>query len=116
MREAFLLCYNTEHMPQSADFKLFLESIMSIHVLNMGGAGAGIFGISGADNDVLNSLKKGTSAFATEYRKPTVDHGKLQQLSSDIVGQLQILQLMHTISEEKADRLMDQLQRSMSTI
>lgn len=83
---------------------------MGINILRMGGASAGIFGSTGADNDVLHSLKKSSIAFAAEYKKPTADQVKLEQLSNEIHGYIQTLQLLTTLSEKEAHKLIDQLQ------
>ena len=98
-------------MDKSSSLKLFIDRILNFNVVRMGGASAGIFGSTGADYDVLNSLKNSTIAFATEYRKPTTDHAKLKQFSNDIYGYLQTLQLTYTLSEVEANELIDQLQK-----
>ena len=103
-------------MSSSADLKLLFKSIMATNVLRMGGASAGILGLLGADNDIVNNLKTSTVAFASEYRKPKPDRAVLEQLSYKIYGFLQTLQLTHTLSEEAARKLIDQLQSLMVKI
>jgi acyl-homoserine lactone acylase PvdQ len=98
-------------MAQSLTLDLFLERIMNMNLLRMGGASAGIFGSSGADTDILNRLKNTTITFANEYRKPKEGHAKLVQLSKDIYGYFQTLQLTNTLSEKEANKLIDQLDK-----
>jgi hypothetical protein len=86
---------------------------MSINVLRMGGAFAGIIGSSGTDSIVLNNLKKGAVTFARAYSKPVPSRDELVGLSGEICGYLQTLQLTYALSKEEADRLMDQLQLLM---
>jgi hypothetical protein len=87
----------------------FLKRIMSIEVLVMGGASAGIFGISSADNDTVNNLKKSAIAFAKEYSGKNESTKLLAQYSQDIEGYLQVLQLTNTISKNTAEKLTDEL-------
>ena len=97
-------------MSDSSGLNLFLERIMHINVLRMGGASAGILGTSGTDSDLVNNLKKRSITFAHEYSKPTPDNRALEQLVNDIYGLTQTLQLMHALSEEEASRLLRELQ------
>jgi hypothetical protein len=97
-------------MSSSADLNLFLEKIMRINVLRMGGASAGIFGSPGADSDVAYNLKKTALAFASEYCKPAADQTVLDRLSNEVYGCLQTLQLTYVLSEETANELAGQLQ------
>ena len=97
-------------MPNSSELELFIETVMSINVLRMGGASAGIIGSTGTDNVVLNNLKKSAAAFAREYSKPASDQHELMGLSQEIYGYLRTLQVTDTISEEEVDKLMDELQ------
>ncbi len=97
-------------MSSTEDLNHFLEKIMRINVLRMGGASAGILGASGADNDVMYNLKKCTVIFASEFRKPNADQTVLKRLSSDIYGFIQTLQLTYALSEKEANKLTDQLQ------
>ena len=96
-------------MPDSEKLALFIEKVMNINVLRMGGASAGIIGASGTDNMVLNSLKKSSAAFAREYSKPISNQHELVGLSRDIYGYLRTLQVTYTLSEVDVDGLMDQL-------
>lgn len=84
---------------------------MQINALSMGGASAGIIGSLGTDDSIINALKKSTNAFAKEYCRPTANHTILDQLSNEIEGFLQTLQLTNTLSEEKVIGLIDQLQK-----
>lgn len=88
----------------------FLARIMNLNVLRMGGAAAGIVGSSGADSDILYRLKKTAVAFASECRNPAVNRDELQRLSGEVAGLIQTLQLTSTLSDEAADKLLDQLQ------
>lgn len=83
---------------------------MHITVLRMGGAAAGIMGSSGADNDIVNNLKKCAIAFAYEYRKPTPANDELLRLSQEINGYLHVLQLTSALSEKEFNLLVDYLQ------
>jgi hypothetical protein len=95
---------------QPTELHAFLETIMQINVLRMGGASSGILGSMGADAEVANNLKKSALNLANEYRKLTLDHAEVEKLSNEIRGFLQTLQLMSTLSEKKTDELMRQLE------
>jgi hypothetical protein len=101
-------------MPNSEKLRLFIERVMDLNVLRMGGASAGIIGASGTDNVILNNLKRSTVAFAREYSRPTSSQLELVGLSQDIYGYLQTLQVTYTLSETEADGLMDELQALMN--
>jgi hypothetical protein len=88
----------------------FLDRIMSINVLRMGGAFAGIVGSSGTDNIVLNNLKRTAVTIARAYNKPATQRDELVELSEQIDGYLQTLQLTSTLSKEEVDGLMEQLE------
>src|SRR5690349_19921551 len=88
----------------------FLKKIMSIEVLRLGGVSPGVFGISGADNDTLNKLKKSTINYAKEYSRPNPNNNVLTQHSQEIEGYLQVLQLTNTISKETVELLINELQ------
>jgi hypothetical protein len=94
----------------SVSLEDFLEIIMHIDVLRMGGASAGIIGSTGTDDEVLANLKKSAIAFANEYRKPASRHDELHRLSQAIEGYLLTLQLTATLSAAECDELIDQLQ------
>lgn len=94
----------------SSNLHAFLEKIMNIKILSMGGTSAGVFGSSGADNDTLNTLKQSAVAFAKEYSKGSPDTDTLTRYAQDIEGYLQILQLTNTVSKDTADKLVDELQ------
>lgn len=93
----------------SSDVHLFLEKLMNIKILNMGGASASIFGSSGAENDTLNSLRKSAITFAVEYSKQSPDVNALLEYSQEIEGHLQVLKLTNTVSEDTADKLINEL-------
>jgi hypothetical protein len=105
---AGLACYNNPMKTSPVDG--FLEKIMSVKVLRGGGASAGVFGYSGADNDLVRSLKKNAVALVSEYRKPNADSGKIDQLANEVFGNVQTLQLTYTISEKEADALLKEMQ------
>jgi hypothetical protein len=100
-------------MPNSPELTLFIQHIMSISVLRMGGAFAGIVGSSNTDNVVLDSLKKNALDFGREYSKPVPGHNQLVELSKEIYGCLRTLQVTYTLSEKEAERLTDELQALM---
>jgi hypothetical protein len=97
-------------MPDSTKLNLFMTSILSIKVQRMGGAFAGIMGASGADNDILNKLKRAAIAYAREYTKAASDKTTLSNLSEEMYGYFQTLQLTYTLTEEEANKLIDDLQ------
>jgi len=76
----------------------------------MGGAFAGIMGVSGADNQILTKLKRTAVAYANEYSRPSPDKAELNKLSGDMYGCLQTLQLTYTLTEKEAMSLTDELQ------
>jgi hypothetical protein len=93
----------------SSDIQSFLQKIMDIRVLSLGGASAGIFGISGADNETLNNLKKSTVAFVKEYSSKAPNKDVLMQSSQEIEGYLRVLQLTNTISKDTVDQRIEEL-------
>jgi hypothetical protein len=97
-------------MVAPAKLKLFVDKILSISVQRMGGAFAGIMGVSGADNQILTKLKRTAVAYANEYIKSSPDRTELDKLSGDIYGYLQTLQLTYTLTENEATILIDELQ------
>jgi hypothetical protein len=103
-------------MGRCAELDVFLKSIMKINVVQMGGASAGILGVSGADGEVINNLKNTSLAFANECCKPTASSKDLDRLSNKIGGFLQTLQLINTLSNEHANELFDQLEIVMTKI
>jgi hypothetical protein len=88
----------------------FLQKIMNINVMSMGGAMAGIIGSSGAGADVVYNLKRTSVEFAGEYRKAHSNQSKLNKFEQKIVGQLRTLQLTCTLSENTVNMLIDELQ------
>lgn len=94
----------------SASLDSFLNHIMAINTTPMGGAMAGILGASGTGTDTINSLKKTALQFANDYSKPKPNQNELDKLEQEIVGYLQILQLTYTLSEDRAQALMDEIQ------
>ena len=68
-------------MPDTTKLDIFVEKIMSINVMRMGGAFAGIVGSTGTDGDTANNLKESTINFAREYNKSTLNQDKLTRLS-----------------------------------
>lgn len=97
-------------MPSTTKLDIFIEKIMRVNVMRMGGAFAGILGFSGADSEIVNNLKKATIAFAHEYSKPAPSQDRLIHLSQEIYGCLNTLQLTYTLSEKEANLLIDDLQ------
>jgi arsenate reductase-like glutaredoxin family protein len=97
-------------MEQPPELEQFLQRIINISVLRMGGAVAGILGSAGTDNEVLNSLKNATIAFAVEFKKSAPNKDELRQLANDIQGYLRTLQLTNTLSEEETNKLLNTLQ------
>lgn len=97
-------------MSDSANLNLFIQKILNITVQRMGGASAGILGSSGADNDIVNNLKKTVIAYANEYTKTTPSRVELVSLSQYIYGYLQTLQLTYTLTATEADKLINDLQ------
>jgi hypothetical protein len=97
-------------MSSNANLDSFLETIMHISVLRMGGASAGITGSSGGDSELVNNLKRSAIAFAREYRQPTSRQDELTRLAQEINGYLQTLQLTCTLSASEVDKLTDELQ------
>lgn len=97
-------------MPASTELGVFLEKVMRINVLKMGGASGGIAGSISGDHLTLQDLKKSAITFAKEYIKPEPDKDELLRLSEEINGYFRILQLTYTLSEKEADKLMDELQ------
>jgi hypothetical protein len=116
MKPSKYLCDNKfrfvtiESMSASVELDSFIERIMHVNVLRMGGAAAGIMGAAGGDAVILNKLKRSAIAFAREYCKPTPSPDELTQVSQEMYGYLQTLQLTYTLSEKEADKLMDELQ------
>src|SRR5665647_600172 len=96
-------------MPMS-NLNHFLESVMHVNVLRMGGASAGIIGSAGADSDIIYNLRKCAIAFASEYHKPKSNHDELEKLSQEIGGYIQTLHVIGTLSEAEVDKLIDELQ------
>jgi hypothetical protein len=88
---------------------MFMTTILSIKVQRMGGAFAGIMGTSGADNDILNKLKRTALAFAKEYTSSEPNQLKTTKLSQEMYGYFQTLQLTYTITEKEATSLIDEL-------
>jgi hypothetical protein len=76
----------------------------------MGGAFAGIMGVSGADTQILSKLKRTAIDYANEYTKPSPNKPQLDKLSSEIYGYLQTLQLTYTLTEDESNSLIDELQ------
>ena len=99
---------------KTSNLERFVQGIMSIEVLRMDGASAGILGTAGADSDVVHSLKKTTIAFASEYCKAGADQNMLERLAQEIDGLLRTTQLTHTISEERATKLVADLNTLMA--
>ncbi len=102
-------------MSQHSDLDMFLEKVMHISVLRMGGAAAGIIGSSGADVGIVNSLKKTTLDFANECRKPTPNQAELQRLSNEVGGFLHTLGVLSILSAEETTNLIQQLQKLTDT-
>lgn len=92
----------------------FLDKIMNLNVLRLGGAAAGIMGSPGTDNMVLESLKRSALEFAGEYKKPGANKEVLVKLSNAIYGYIQTLQVIYTLSEVQANVLTDELQALMN--
>ncbi len=86
-----------------------MNGVLSIKVQRMGGAFAGIMGASGADNDILNKLKRTSLSFAKEYTKSEPNQSVLKRLTEEMYGYLQTLQLTYTLTEKEADQLIDEL-------
>jgi hypothetical protein len=103
-------------MTQASNLNLFLERIMNINVLHMGGASAGIIGSASAVSDIVNNLKRSSVAFASEYSKSDSNNVELERLSDEIAGFLQTLQLMYVLSEGEANKLTDELQIFMEEV
>jgi hypothetical protein len=103
-------------MDEHPDLEQFLQRIINISVLRMGGAVAGIIGSVGADNEVLNSLKNTTIAFALEFKKPIPNKEELRQLANNIQGYLQTLELTNALSEEKTNSLIGELQKIIDKV
>jgi len=103
-------------MSSSAKLDLFIERVMRVNIMRMGGAFGGIFGFSSTESEIINNLKKSTIAFACEYSKPTPNQDELIQLSQEIYGCLQTLQLTYTLSEKEANDLIDELQMLTSNL
>lgn len=97
-------------MPTPPKLKLFIDKILNISVQRMGGAFAGIMGVSGADNQILTKLKRTAVAYANEYTKSSPNKTELEKLSGEMYGYLQTLQLTYTLTENQADGLIDELQ------
>jgi hypothetical protein len=97
-------------MPASTKLNSFIEAIMSITVQRMGGAYAGILGSSGADNDILIKLKRAAISYGRHYGNPVTNQVELMNLSQEIYGYLQTLQLTYTLTESEAGKLIDELQ------
>lgn len=100
---------------KSSQLHAFLEKIMAIQALNMGGAAAGIFGQSDAQQDVLRGLKHTTATFAAEYVKPAPSASLLDKLSKEIDGSLQTLYVTNVLSKDSADTLIDELHLLIDT-
>jgi hypothetical protein len=96
-------------MTLSNELDDFVDSVMRINIMRMGGAFTGIVGASGTGSTVVYELRKSVMAFANEYHQPTPSHDQLERLSQEITGHLRILQLSYTLSEKEADKLIDQL-------
>jgi len=97
-------------MPTPPKLKLFVDKVLAISVQRMGGAFAGIMGASGSDNQILNKLKRAAIAYANEYTKSSPGRVQLDNLSNEMYGYLQTLQLTYTITEDEATKLIDELQ------
>lgn len=84
---------------------------MRVNVTYMGGAAAGIMGLSDANNDIANELKKTSVNFAQEYQKKELNQTELVHLSEQIIGYLQTLQVANTLSESTAEKLIVEVER-----
>lgn len=98
-------------MSKPSNLEHFLESIMQINVIHLGGARAGIIGSSDVNNMTVNDLRKSAIAFAKEYQKQRPNHTKLTQNSKQVQGHLLSLQLTNTLSENKVRALIDELEK-----
>ena|ERR1035437_9781380 len=87
----------------------FTRSLLSIEVLRLGGAGAGIIGSSGNDSSLTYQLKQKAVAFDNSYRSTGPSSTDTKQAADDIYGLIQSLLLTSTISEAKATQLLDAL-------
>lgn len=98
-------------MSEPSDLRQFLEHIMQIDVVQMGGARAGIVGSSDANSGTINKLKKNAIAFAQEYTKQKSDHTILTQTADQVIGCLLTLQLTSTLSETTTVALINELEK-----
>lgn len=83
----------------------FLDKIMNIKVLRMGGLSAGVIGSSSTEDTVIYGLRVSATAFAREYVKPKPDTVALSKLSEEIEGGLRTLQLTNELSVEDVEEL-----------
>jgi hypothetical protein len=97
--------------------KRFMEEVMAISsgFSRMGNASVGIVGASGADDQVVNDLRKNVLAFAAEYSKSQPNHEKLATLSQAIEGSLQTVKLLHGLSDKKLEEMIGDLQSLLDT-
>lgn len=87
----------------------FTRSLLSIEVLQLGGAGAGIVGSSGNDSNLTYQLKQKAVAFANAYRSTGPSSAGTKQAADDVYGIIQSLLVTSTISEAKATELLNAL-------
>ena len=94
-------------MPLALD--TLLDRLMHIHIERMGGAVTGIEGTTGAEVEVINSLKMAARDFAIAYKAPTPDQSKLEELADTIRGYLETLNVLTVLSEKETSELLGQL-------
>lgn len=94
---------------ESSGLHAFLEAVMTVKSMTMGGASSGILGSSDPADVPIHDLKRAAVAFAEAYRDPAHDRVALNRLAADIEGHIQAIAAMGIIAGETSDQLIDQL-------
>ncbi len=91
---------------------VFVRTIMNINATTagMGNASAGVRGTDGSGEQTVYRLKRVVIEFASEYNRSNADTDSLSQLAEEIEGSLRTLQVLSTITREKSDQLIAELE------
>lgn len=93
----------------------FIERIMQVRVLRMGGSASGILGVAGPEDRTVYELKRSAVALGRLLQTNRHSVEEVQNLATDIEGHIKTLQLTSTISMKLGDSLVDQLQSIVQT-
>ena len=96
-------------MSNKSDIASFVTAIMDIKAVPMlGGASAGIAGMTSMSSPAVNEIKSTVIAFAAAYRKNA--HGETTlQLGKKLEGQLATLQVLSALTSSQYDQLVSDL-------